>query len=267
MGAVLLLAMLAIAVGSAAALNPPADPQPDGITAAVQPDAPAGAPAGPAVNAVPVVMPAPSQQVRSLLIKQARHKIVLYRKSAWHWQRLLGQRRSPGGNIWNIGNPGRGNKLAASWRIRSLKLHRAAKKMMSRRIQRYRQEVQHMNRVMGAGQARALQSSGSLESQYVQTRRQWRKVRQRFVNPPQKSSFLCIHGYEGSWRDRDSGNNGHYGGVQFGKHEWLRFGYPYTGKAWAYEATPLEQLWAASRYWQVSGFHPWPQTARNCGLL
>jgi len=90
------------------------------------------------------------------------------------------------------------------------------------------------------------------------------RVYRQFRNPPQKGNFLCIHGHEGSWSDMGAP---YYGGVQFGYNEWNRFGYPYTGKQYAYQATPLEQLWAAYRYWRVSGFHPWPQTARMCGLL
>jgi len=31
--------------------------------------------------------------------------------------------------------------------------------------------------------------------------------------------------------------------------------------------TPLEQMWVAERALRTRGFTPWPNTARNCGLI
>jgi hypothetical protein len=31
--------------------------------------------------------------------------------------------------------------------------------------------------------------------------------------------------------------------------------------------TPLEQIWTAEKAVQSRGFHPWPNTARYCGLI
>jgi len=82
--------------------------------------------------------------------------------------------------------------------------------------------------------------------------------------PPHYSEWLCIHSHEGSWTDDGAP---YWGGVQFGSSEWHRFGTPYTGVDTANLASPLEQMWAAERYWRVSGFYPWPRTARMCGLI
>lgn len=80
--------------------------------------------------------------------------------------------------------------------------------------------------------------------------------------PPHYQQWLCIHGYEGSWTDAGAP---FWGGLQFGWNEWQRFGGRYAPTANL--ASPLEQMWAAEAYWQVSGFRPWPRTARMCGLL
>lgn len=82
--------------------------------------------------------------------------------------------------------------------------------------------------------------------------------------PPHYQAWLCIHRYEGAWNDP---GGPYYGGLQFGFNEWQRFGAPYSGAGTADRASPLEQMWAAERYWQVSGFYPWPQTAHACGLI
>jgi hypothetical protein len=82
--------------------------------------------------------------------------------------------------------------------------------------------------------------------------------------PPHYSAWLCIHSHEGSWTDSGSP---YYGGLQFGYNEWHTYGTPYTGADTANLASPLEQMWAAERYYNVSGFYPWPQTAHECGLI
>lgn len=80
--------------------------------------------------------------------------------------------------------------------------------------------------------------------------------------PPHYSAWLCIHSHEGSWTDDGAP---YYGGLQFGWNEWKTYGGKYASQA--NFATPLEQMWAAEAYFNVSGFSPWPQTARLCGLL
>lgn len=80
--------------------------------------------------------------------------------------------------------------------------------------------------------------------------------------PPHYQQWLCIHQYEGSWTD--SGDP-YWGGLQFGSSEWQRFGGHLAPTANL--ATPLQQMWAAEAYWNLSGFRPWPYTAAKCGLL
>ena len=99
--------------------------------------------------------------------------------------------------------------------------------------------------------------------------RMWRQ-RLRTVPAPQPQlpahyrDWLCIHRYEASWADDGAP---YWGGLQFGYNEWRTYGEPYTHVATANLASPLEQMWAAERYYDVSGFSPWPNTARACGLL
>lgn len=73
---------------------------------------------------------------------------------------------------------------------------------------------------------------------------------------------LCVHAHEGAWNDPDAP---YWGGMQFGYGEWLRFGGEFAPTADL--ALPHQQLLAAYRYWQLSGWYPWPNTARACGLI
>lgn len=41
----------------------------------------------------------------------------------------------------------------------------------------------------------------------------------------------------------------------------------YRAKGTADNWTPLEQMWVAERAHRTRGFYPWPNTARNCGLI
>ena len=83
--------------------------------------------------------------------------------------------------------------------------------------------------------------------------------------PPHLAAFLCIHRYEGSWRD---GGGPYYGGLQ------MDLGFQRTYAPWLLRTkgtadhwTPLEQIWTAEKAARSRGFWPWPNTARSCGLL
>lgn len=91
-----------------------------------------------------------------------------------------------------------------------------------------------------------------------------RQLKAATALPPHYQAWLCIHRYEGSWTDSGSP---YWGGLQFGYNEWHRFGTPYTGADTANLASPIQQMWAAERYYRLSGFYPWPNTARDCGLI
>jgi len=82
---------------------------------------------------------------------------------------------------------------------------------------------------------------------------------------PHLSAWLCIHRYEGSWTDP---NDPYWGGLQMDRSfmqtyapRWL------LAKGWANSWSPREQMWVAERAWRTRGFQPWPNTARQCGLL
>jgi hypothetical protein len=84
--------------------------------------------------------------------------------------------------------------------------------------------------------------------------------------PPHLRAWRCIHEYEGAWRDP---NAPYYGGLQMD----LSFQRQYGGsllrrKGTANHWSPYEQMWVAERAHRTGrGFHPWPNTARYCGLI
>jgi hypothetical protein len=84
--------------------------------------------------------------------------------------------------------------------------------------------------------------------------------------PPHRSAWLCIQRHEGPWTDAGAP---YFGGLQmdlsfqraYGPELLRRKG---TANRW----TPLEQMWVAERALaRGTGFHPWPNAARLCGLL
>lgn len=209
------------------------------------------------------------QPARPALLRQTKHKIHLYVKSAKHWQSLMGLSVSKTSRLLDRTTSVAYTRWALKkWQSLSKRLHARARHWMAKRVAAYQKSVSHWRRSMGiSSPRRQLSAAGGIEARFDQWRRTARKVYSAYRDPPQKSNFECIHRFEGSWTDEDSGHNGHYGGVQMGKAEWDKFGKPYTGKEYPYQATKSDQLWAAYRYWLVSGFSPWSQTAPNCGLL
>jgi hypothetical protein len=85
-------------------------------------------------------------------------------------------------------------------------------------------------------------------------------------NPPHKAAWLCIHRYEGPWRDP---NAPYYGGLQMDLTFQRMYGLALlrrkgTADRWG----ALEQMWVAERALRAGrGFYPWPVTARRCGLI
>jgi hypothetical protein len=128
-------------------------------------------------------------------------------------------------------------------------------------VTRYRAEALRWQRVMG----RPL-----TPVRRPQTAQAWRAralaARRQALNPPHKRAWLCIHRYEADWHAHTG--NGYYGGLQMD----LSFQRDYAAqllreKGTADRWTPLEQMWVAERAQRDSGFWPWPNTARICGLL
>jgi hypothetical protein len=133
-----------------------------------------------------------------------------------------------------------------------------------RAIERDRAETWHWQRLMGHRRTRR-PTAGVARAAFW--RRQARRTRRLAARPPHLREWLCIHRYEGRWNANTG--NGYYGGLQmdvtfqrtYGAHLLWRKG---TADRW----TPLEQMWVAERAHRSGrGFHPWPNTARYCGLL
>ena len=92
------------------------------------------------------------------------------------------------------------------------------------------------------------------------------QARQAARHPPRLKNWLCIHRYEGSWRDP---NAPYYGGLQMDMGFMQAYGAALLRrKGTADHWTPLEQIWVAERAYESGrGFYPWPITARWCGLI
>jgi len=257
----LVLALIvAISAGSTALGDPPIAPPTDPS------DVPTVTSTDPTSTVAAVTLP-PSLQLAAL--HEVKEKTAAYRQDVWHWQTLMGLHRTGFSRAAaRTHSLPYANWILKVWKTRARTLHIRAKRWMAQRMLSLRVSVKQWRSAMGAkSPRRELSASGSLEFRFNQWRRLARQTHAQYRNPPQKANFLCIHRFEGSWTDRDSGHNGHYGGVQMGKDEWDKFGRPYTHKEYPYQASMLDQLWAAYRYWLVSGFSPWSQTAPNCGLL
>jgi hypothetical protein len=138
-------------------------------------------------------------------------------------------------------------------------------------IARYRRETWHWQRLMGAKKTRAHAVGHHRSPHYRRwVLHLWKgravKHRRRAYHPPHQAAWMCIHRYEGRWNDPHAP---YYGGLQmdlgfqrlYGPELLLRKG---TADNW----TPVEQMWVAERALRAGrGFYPWPNTARNCGLI
>jgi hypothetical protein len=80
------------------------------------------------------------------------------------------------------------------------------------------------------------------------------------------SGARCVKNHEGAWTSNTG--NGYYGGFQadlsfqqaYGAEFYRRWGTANNWPVWA-------QITMAYRGWHRRGWHPWPNTARACGLL
>jgi hypothetical protein len=80
------------------------------------------------------------------------------------------------------------------------------------------------------------------------------------------AKWRCIHRGEGAWNSNTG--NGYYGGLQMDVSFYSTYGPEFT-RRWGHAGNwPVwAQLLAAERAYASRGFYPWPNTARNCGLL
>lgn len=97
------------------------------------------------------------------------------------------------------------------------------------------------------------------------------RAERRAANPPHRAEWLCIHRFERhpaqGWSTRTG--NGFYGGLQMDLSFQRAYGSDLLRtKGTADRWSPLEQMWVAERaHRRGRGFHPWPNTARYCGLI
>ncbi len=71
--------------------------------------------------------------------------------------------------------------------------------------------------------------------------------------PPHHALWMCIHGHEArDWHNRDTGGNGHFGGLQ------MHPGWGYGTSYYASDDSQQVQEWSAERGYRASGFsHAW----------
>jgi hypothetical protein len=148
---------------------------------------------------------------------------------------------------------------------------------MLAQIDDLRAETWHWQRLMMKPRTPTNYSERTTRSHAYRTwiRNVWRlraeQAERRAKHPPHRRQWQCIHRYERhprqGWRTRTG--NGFYGGLQmniafqreYGSHLLRRKG---TADRWS----PIEQMWVAERAHRSGrGFHPWPNTARSCGLI
>jgi hypothetical protein len=142
---------------------------------------------------------------------------------------------------------------------------RVVPRVDARLVRRIRANVWRWEAVMGSRRAQfgaALRTPRALHY----WRREALVIRRRAGHPPHRLGWLCIHRYEGSWRD--SGDP-YWGGLQMDRG-FMRTYAPRVllRRGWADHWTPLEQMWVAERAHRSGrGYGAWPNTARFCGLL
>jgi hypothetical protein len=136
---------------------------------------------------------------------------------------------------------------------------------------RYRHATWRWQRLMGV--TRTPSAAGELDSEHAYrrwVRDLWRRraatTYRLAQRPPHESDWLCIHQYEAAWNDAEAP---YYGGLQMDLSFQQAWGPDLLGrKGTADHWTPLEQMWVAERAYRSGlGFTPWPNTARECGLL
>ena len=147
------------------------------------------------------------------------------------------------------------------------KMHVEPDAGLIRDIRYYRSTAVTIHRLMGRPATFPLVRHVSLSRARDVWRHRAVRARQQFVaGPVHRSAWMCIHRYEGSWRDDEAP---YYGGLQMD----IGFQAHYGGvllrtKGTANNWTPLEQMWVAEHAFRTGrGFYPWPNTARYCGLI
>lgn len=137
----------------------------------------------------------------------------------------------------------------------------------------FRREANRMRQIMGkrrfSFQVDAAAFASSLEFRrwvHGAWKAQLARTTRHFRRPPHLRAWRCIHRYEGPWKDPHAP---YYGGLQMDLAFQRMYGRMLLRKkGTANRWTRFEQMWVAERALRSGrGFHPWPNTARFCGLL
>jgi hypothetical protein len=161
---------------------------------------------------------------------------------------------------------------ASSTKIdRQQTIGRAALAYYGPEISRFQHETWHWQRVTGARLTPApVRTLSNLTPSAVRrTATEWRRqlaaAHAKALHPPHLRQFLCIHRYEGSWTDT---GEPYFGGLQMDRSFQQSYGgWLYAKKGTANHWSPIEQIWTAEKALKSRGYWPWPNTARDCGLL
>jgi hypothetical protein len=145
-------------------------------------------------------------------------------------------------------------------------VRKTARRVNPRLVRRLRGTVWHWQAVMGTRRHVYLKAPLHTRSALRYWRRQARLVARLAAHPPHKRGWVCIHRYEGSWRD--SGDP-YWGGLQMDRGFMSTYApRVLLRRGWANRWTALEQMWVAERAHRSGrGYWPWPSTARFCGLV
>jgi hypothetical protein len=143
---------------------------------------------------------------------------------------------------------------------------------LPQQIREDRGKTWHWQRVMGRPltKIRPRERTDSSPAYVLRLRDRWSaravRARKRAHRPPHLRAWRCIHRYEGPWNDP---NAPYYGGLQMDLSFQRTYGRRLLrAKGTADRWTPLEQMWVAEKALRAGrGFHPWPATARICGLI
>jgi hypothetical protein len=138
---------------------------------------------------------------------------------------------------------------------------------------RLRRETNRLRQIMGkrrlSVRADPAQFASTLEYRrwlHHAWKAQLARTARLFRRPPHLRAWRCIHRYEGPWQDPRAP---YYGGLQMDLAFQRTYGRMLLRtKGTANRWTRFEQMWVAERALRRGrGFHPWPNTARYCGLL
>lgn len=145
--------------------------------------------------------------------------------------------------------------------------------MLQARANHFRAVTRRWRALMGKPMPRIATPSTEFAS-LLERRRWWVQAWRRKAywaswhghRPPHLRAWRCIHRYEGAWRDP---NAPYYGGLQMDLSFQRQYGRSLLRrKGTANHWSPYEQMWVAERAHRTGrGFHPWPNTARYCGLI